>query len=233
MNNNVLFEIVATKDGIKDLAGKITWKAYGNQPLVSSDQHKFGKYSIYLPAAGYAIQVTEPKSEMLLTPSTKWTFSAWIMPTAANGSFGYATLMNGNRANRYQRLSIFYENSPTYNIYYSHSNPNLVATHKPIPDSEIMDGNWHHVAFTHDDNSTIYTFYDGQLIKTEQETENIDWQNTILFTEGAGDNNAWSKGYFDDFTFILNECRWTQDFTPPSVYLGSDPLIFNNMKIGD
>ena len=232
MNNNVLFEVIATKDGLVDLAGKITWKAYETQPLVSSDQHRFGKYSIYLPAARYGIQVTEPQSEMLLTPSTKWTFSAWIMPTDSNGSFEFATLLNGNRANGYQRLSIFFRNAPTQNIYYSHAG-GTVYDHNDIsiPSSEIMDGNWHHVAFTHDDNSTIYTFYDGQLIKTEQETEDINWQNTVLFAEGAGDNNSWSKGYFDDFTFILNECRWTQDFTPPSGYLVS--LIFNNMKIGD
>jgi hypothetical protein len=169
---------------------------------------------------------------MFLTPTDRWTFSAWIMPLNANGRFGYATLFNGNRARRYQRLSVFYENDPNRNIYYSHQSSTVYEhSEKPLPASEIMDGNWHHVAFTHDDNSTIYTFYDGELIKIEQETEDIDWRQMRVLLEGNGDNNSWCTGYYDDITFIKGRTLWTEDFKPPTYLIGkTSSTLLNNVK---
>ena len=232
--NDIIFEIIATKDGIVDLTGKNTWLPCNTIPLVSQDKTIISQYSIYIPKdqPGYGLMVQTNDERMLLTPTDRWTFSAWIMPLNANGRFGYATLFNGNRARRYQRLSVFYENDPNRNIYYSHQSSTVYEhSEKPLPAYEIMDGNWHHVAFTHDDNSMIYTFYDGELIKTEQETEDIDWRQMRVLVEGNGDNNSWSTGYYDDITFIKGRTLWTEDFEPPTYLIGKpSSVILNNMK---
>ena len=167
----------------------------------------------------------------MFTPSDKWTFSAWIRPLEGSGSNSYAALLSGGRAIGYQRVYYRFNG-------YSEKQPGYISSNigsgvpsngsVNVSDSQMCDGNWHHVAVTADGTGIIRTFYDGTQIRQDTESNNIDWGATVgtgILGELRGDGNAYACGYFDDICLISGEALWTEDFTPPTGYLS--PINYN------
>ena len=221
--------IRATNNGIVDAISSNEWTIGSTTISTNEVTGPFGEYCIKNTGASY-IYKTTTDSNLLFTPNDTWTFSAWIRPLAGNtGSTGatnaFCCLLNGGRALSYQRIS-YRHNGESYKqpCYISPSDGSGVPPSNSISisDSEMQDGNWHHIAVTQDGLGYIRIFFDGECILTRTESNNVDWgatEGTGILSELNGAENSYSCGYFDDICLIGGKALWTANFTPPSNYL--------------
>lgn len=172
----------------------------------SSSIKKFGDYSAEISGSS---RLTISRFE---APLWKYTIEFWIYINGLFTSNGYGLGWQSNSVistSNYMILLFAISGSVNTLVYrvnnsYSHN----------IPTSSFTLNEWHHVAYTRNDNY-IYTFLDG--VRLQSYNSSTLWPaiwSGLEFTLG-GAKMQQITAYIDEFR-ISDICRYTEDFTPPT-----------------
>ncbi len=210
-----IIELRATDAGIVDLAGN-TWETHGDGITFEKDC-PFGGKKITVAMGSYLTLPAGALPALDNLETHDWTFSFWC--NLSKSSQPWATMLNGFRYVRYQRLGLSTSGSGKPHIVFQ-------GSWAPPGANDCLFEADHHVAFVHTKDDGMYRiFVDGNLSYSTKNTSQEFYFNkggTSLFKESNGDNNASAAGDFWDICFLLDRAEWTDTFTPPTTYLGSD-----------
>jgi hypothetical protein len=162
-----------------------------------------------------------------------FTFEMWIKcealpPTTGGNILGYDGNQGGNK--------IYIGNSGNGNKLYFHNWHNEPRA-CDLTRHDIGDGNWHHIAWTRDDNLDSRVFYDGVQKNTSPTNANTNYYNPITFPDASwNDTRPWhtqshppyihcaqTSGWTTDVRWINGGALYTSSFTPPTAPLTAIP----------
>ena len=153
----------------------------------------------------------------------------YALSLVLGGGEDFSTLINGGRSVSYQRISYRSKNTPTSQPIFVSS---LTGSGFPsrdgrgVSESEICDGNWHHIGIVQYGTGYIGMYFDGEYLSKTRESNPVDFgknKGTGVLSELNGDNNSWSTGYFDDICLLGGQALWEEEtnFDVPKYYLGN------------
>ena len=163
-----------------------------------------------------------------------FTFEMWIKcealpPTTGGSILGYDGASGGGK--------IYFGNSGNGNKMYF-SNMKNEPRGCDITRHDIGDGNWHHIAWTRDDNGDNRVFYDGVQKNTSPVNATTNYYNPITFPDASwNDTTPWqygvqygpyiycaqTNGWTTDVRWINGGALYTSSFTPPTSTLTANP----------
>lgn len=179
---------------------------FSNSFTRSSSIKKFGDYSAEISNSSYL------HINRFEIPVWKYTVEFWIYMTDIFTTNGYCL---GYQSNSTISTSSFYikmlgpYNDTTKLVYRVNNNYD-----HPIPKSSLTLNEWHHVAYTRNDNYW-YTFLDGVRLSV-QNSSNLPpavWTGVDFYL--GRDLMQQKTAYIDEFR-ISDICRYTDTFTPPT-----------------
>ena len=167
-----------------------------------------------------------------------FTFEMWIKcagvpPTTGGTILGYDGGSGGGK--------IFFGNSGNGNkLYFQNLGQ---GTRGCAITRNDMGTDWHHIAWTRDDNGDNRVFFDGVLTNTSIVNEFTNYYNPITFPDSSwseepsfNDGTMWQTPYFSPYIFAAGTNGWTTDarwinggalytssFTPPTKTLTAIP----------
>ena len=167
-----------------------------------------------------------------------FTFEVWIKcasapPTGGGTILGYDGASGGGK--------IFFGNSGNGNkLYFQNLGQ---GTRGCAITRNDMGTDWHHIAWTRDDNGDNRVFFDGVLTNTSIVNEFTNYYNPITFPDSSwseepsfNDGTMWQSPYFAPYIYAAGTNGWTTDarwinggalytssFTPPTAPLTAIP----------
>jgi hypothetical protein len=186
-------------EGIKDETGKV-WTAVGN-PVVSTDQSKFGGKSLYLDGSSYLDNMLNPLNDFNFT--VDW----WEYRISSQSGSQYQMQGSAYGANPFSIGHVY--NS---NICFSLSSTGKswdMALNLII--GPVILNEWTHYALVRKGN-VFYAFQNG-VLKNTFNSDKLLYGADLSSCIGAYGSSYGFNGYIDEFR-ISNIARWTENFNP-------------------
>ena len=102
----------------------------------------------------------------------------YALSLVLGGGEDFSTLINGGRSVSYQRISYRSRNTPTSQPIFVSS---LTGSGFPsrdgrgVSESEICDGNWHHIGIVQYGTGYIGMYFDGEYLSKTRESNPVDF----------------------------------------------------------
>jgi hypothetical protein len=200
-NTRVLLS--ATNAGIFDQTAKNILETVGDAK-VSTAQYKYGTGSITLDGTGDYLSIAASKNFAFGTGD--FTIEFWMRSTDGNGNIiGLVTNASGNW-NLVLASSLMYWQS-------QYSTTNLLNRSA----TAILDGAWHHVAFTRASGSNRM-FFDG-VLQGAAVSDSTNYTAPNAMQVGSSGAYGDLAAHIDDLRITKGYARYTSNFTPPTAAL--------------
>lgn len=154
------------------------------------------------------------------TSSNAWPYNKTTIPYTLVDTENWTVSSNNGRSAT-QGFNMFF-NSANVTVSMVSADETAGIALNLIPNTSIAIGEWHHYALTRKDDSIMF-FFDGKLIckwtyEGELYSANRIVVNGLINTSGAVIN---SNNYIDELLIDDENCRYTEDFTVPTIpYVG-------------
>ena len=197
---NTALLLNSTNAGIFDQTAKNILETVGDAK-VSTAQYKYGTGSIELDGTGDYLSIAASKNFAFGTGD--FTIEFWMRSTDGNGNIiGLVTNASGNW-NLVLASSLMYWQSQ----YATTNLLNRSAT-------AILDGAWHHVAFTRASGSNRM-FFDG-VLQGAAVSDSTNYTAPNAMQVGSSGVYGDLAAHIDDLRITKGYARYTSNFTPPS-----------------
>ena len=197
---NTALLLNSTNAGIFDQTAKNILETVGDAK-VSTAQYKYGTGSIELDGTGDYLSIAASKNFAFGTGD--FTIEFWMRSTDGNGNIiGLVTNAAGNW-NLVLASSLMYWQSQ----YATTNLLNRSAT-------AILDGAWHHVAFTRASGSNRM-FFDG-VLQGAAVSDSTNYTAPNAMQVGSSGVYGDLAAHIDDLRITKGYARYTSNFTPPS-----------------
>lgn len=191
---------------------------HGN-PFHSTAEAKFGSSSIYLDGSSY---LEVPNSDDFYFADDVFTIDFWTKSSFYQPSEGFGCFFSSDGSvaqGAYNHHNLYVSSTDLSFRMYSGNTAYSVS-----PEIEVLDGEWHHIAFMRDTDQYLKLYIDGILIGNTyigDVTLNdvTDDANIYIGTTNQDDGTSiphYYKGYIDEFRVSKGIARWSENFTPPS-----------------
>lgn len=179
-----------------------TWASYGDQPVISNAQVKFGTSALYLnghSALGLDDGITLGGQD--------FTVDGWFYSI---GDHFYGRFFEISTANRQDGRNFNARNGDSVNnVYFKSYNTGLSSTNQ-----------WLHLAVTYSATAEeLYHFVNGVLCQTRSITIDRHAYDYAYISRSNYFDESYSdafEGYVQHFRIHDGVALWTQDFTPPT-----------------
>ena len=189
---------------------------------IDSNSSKFSPCSLY--CQNYAsMEITSDDLVGTGYVTTTYTAAAW------QKGIPFIPQNNLGQKDQYGQTSIgcLYTNSDILynsNLKVARIHDNNKSWQDQTLNIDFMDNDWHYYAIT-SDNSRMRIFLDGKKIFDKQINGKF---HNYLFVEFRAYGQ---HRYVDDVVCILDQCLWTDDFTPPTDYLLGTNYTIDQSKL--
>jgi hypothetical protein len=168
---------------------------------VSSAQSKFGGYSLLSPSSsGYLLAADDPAFNF---DGGAFTIDFWAR-RSSNTGLRYI-LCKGTNGSEWAVAF----NGSTFGLYYAGSSFGTL--------NDNTTNSWHHYAVAFDGDINVYCWQDGTLISAQGGNGNVNYGGQLFFGRDGAAASSFFNGYIDDIRITKGVCRWTGNFTAPTI----------------